>query len=104
MNTRVAYAVQSVIRYRPGRPSRDEAYRRFIRRFPCIGCGRQWNVDAMHIGPHGLGQKAADDTCLPGCRACHREFDRNPRAFAERHGLDLAGLREFFQGLYGGDR
>lgn len=35
---------------------------------PCSG-----EVEADHQGAHGLGQKAADDTCVPLCMQHHRE-------------------------------
>ncbi len=86
--------------YRAQRPVRDPLYRRYVKRFPCIGCGRTWGIDPMHTGPHGLGQKSCDLTVLPGCRKCHEEFDADPRGFAEKKGLDIAALVEKFNGMY----
>ena len=35
---------------------------------PCSG-----PIEADHMGERGMGQKAADDTCVPMCRGHHRE-------------------------------
>lgn len=90
------YAIANAIRYRPRKPIRNPAYLRFIRRFPCVGCGKTRGIEAMHTGPHGLGQKADDTNCVPGCRECHREFDRNPSLFATRHGISVEDLVKMF--------
>ena len=79
---------------------RNERYRRFIKRFPCIVCGATRYVDPMHTGPHALGQKASDLNCLPGCRQCHGAFDADPRGFALVHDLDIPLLIEFFNHLW----
>jgi hypothetical protein len=53
-------------------------------------------VEAHHARPRGLGQRAADSTCIPLCRAAHRSWhDGGPpfgfltrdqrRAWAEAH-------------------
>jgi hypothetical protein len=51
--------------YRTHQPIRDDEYRRFIKSLPCVGCLKTWWVDPAHTGPHGIGQKACDLTCIP---------------------------------------
>ena len=36
--------------YRAVKPVRDSKYLKFIRSFPCCGCGQSWWVDAAHTG------------------------------------------------------
>lgn len=86
--------------YRATKPVRDAKYRQFVKRFPCIGCGQGWGIDPMHTGPHGLGQKSCDLTVLPGCRKCHQEFDADPRAWAEKHGVDVPAKIAQFNAWY----
>ncbi|HME59219.1 MAG TPA: hypothetical protein VKF63_12830 [Terracidiphilus sp.] len=88
------YGIRSEIRYRPSKPVRDEQYRRWVKSLPCAGCGRSWNVDPAHTGPHGLSQKASDLTCIPLCRRCHDAFDAAPQEFAEQHNLEIPALIE----------
>ena len=103
--THIAYRVGSMIRYRPGKPERDWQYLKFIRRFPCIGCGSTRYIEAMHTGLRGLGQKAADKDALPGCPKCHRTGPNalhkiGPVKFQALYKIDFQVLREMFQGLY----
>jgi len=76
--------------YTKEKPVRDPEYRRFIKRLPCLGCLKSWGVDPAHTGPHGIGQKASDLSCIPLCRRCHQEFDADPQGFAETHKIDIA--------------
>lgn len=87
------------------KPKRDSEYLKWIRRFPCIGCGGTRRIEAMHTGPHGMGQKSADDTALPGCHSCHRTGPNalhkiGPVRFQEVHHLDFDALRTMFQHMY----
>ena len=77
-------------------PEVNPAYRRFIKRFPCVSCGQTWGIDPCHTGPHGIGQKSSDKSCIPLCRKCHDEFDSGPALFAAAHGLDVPLLIEVF--------
>lgn len=79
---------------------RSRAYRQFVKSFPCAACRKHWGIDPCHVGPHGYGQKSSDDTCIPLCRACHRAFDANPRAFARKHKLDIPVMIERFRRLF----
>jgi len=97
----VIFEINSPRNYEPGPVPRDPAYLRFVRAIGwCIACGRhgsagslrgayaQGRVDAMHTGPHGIGQKSSDYSALPGCRECHRELHSlGPVAFQEKWGL-----------------
>lgn len=79
--------------YRGKKPTKSSAYLRFVRQLPCIACGGTRNVDAMHVGPRGLGQKVDDKDALPGCRFCHKELHQiGPVAFAEKYALDFQAL------------
>lgn len=86
--------------YQGRKPVRDPLYRQFIKRLPCVGCLKTWGIDPAHTGPHGLGQKACDLTCIPLCRRCHDAFDSDPRGFADAHGLDIAALIQQFNVFY----
>lgn len=104
---RTAYAVASSFRYRPATPERDWKYLKFIRQFPCVGCGATRSIEAMHVGPHGLSQKASDKDTLPGCAKCHRTGPNalhrvGPVKFQEQHKICFADLILYFQGMYKG--
>jgi hypothetical protein len=86
--------------YQREQPERNPAYQRFIRQFPCIGCGKTWGIEAMHTGPHGTSQKASDKSCLPGCHQCHLEYDKDPRWFLEKRQLDREELVAMFNGFW----
>ncbi len=86
--------------YQRERVTRDPEYRRFIKRLPCVACLRTWRVDPAHTGPHALGVKACDLKCIPLCRKCHDQFDADPVAFTEKHGLDIPALIAKFNEFY----
>jgi hypothetical protein len=91
------FAIRSERLYTPGKPVRDEGYKRFIRKLPCIVCGRNWRIEAAHFGPHGIGQKSSDLQTLPLCYQCHQTGTRSyhrlgPVEFAAVHNLDIPGL------------
>jgi hypothetical protein len=91
---------------RPGRlyaiekPVRDPLYLRFIKSLPCVACLTRWNVDPCHTGPHGIGQKSSDLSCIPLCRRHHREFDANPYGFEEHFKLNVPALIARFNQVY----
>jgi hypothetical protein len=87
--------------YRPVKPVRDPAYLRFIKLLPCAACLKYRQVDPCHTGPHGIGQKSCDLSCIPLCRRCHEAFDRDPRGFADRNHMNVAALIERFNRFYG---
>lgn len=76
-------------------PARDESYKAWIRRQPCCcGCGRG-PCDAAHTGPHGLGQKAADTTCIPLWWTCHALMHRiGQEEFERRNGICIEYIIE----------
>jgi hypothetical protein len=88
---------------RHSKPVRDPKYLAYVRRLPCVGCKTERKRrDAMHIGPHGLGQKASDLDTVPGCRECHRELHKIGRpAFESKYSIDLYAImrmaRRFFR-------
>lgn len=86
--------------YRAVQPVRDPLYRRFIKSLPCVACLKTWNVDPCHTGPHGVGQKSCDLSCIPLCRKHHQEYDANPVKFAERYKLDIPALIQMFNSFY----
>ncbi len=75
-------------------PIRDPLYLKMIRNLPCIACGKfKWRIEAMHTGPHGLGQKASDLDSLPGCHDCHRELHCiGPVAFQDKYKISFRAL------------
>ena len=86
--------------YQGSKPVRDEAYKRFIRRLPCLVCLKTWRVEACHTGPHATSQKSSDLDCIPLCWRHHPEFDKCQWRFAERHHLDIPALITMFQHFY----
>ena len=87
------------------KPAKDPVYLRFIRRFPCVACGKSKRIEAAHIGPRGLGEKTDDCTCLPLCFLCHQDGPRSlhrigPVDFQAVHGLDFAVLIGMFNHFY----
>lgn len=55
---------------------RSESYKAFIRKQPCIVCGKTPS-DAHHcdiLKSGGTSIKGHDSQCLPFCRAHHREY------------------------------
>lgn len=95
------FAIASKL-YAGRKPVRDSKYLAWVRSWPCIACGTVRRArEAMHIGPHGMGQKASDLDTLPGCRVCHRELHKlGPMRFQVLHGLDFAEAIATLQDLY----
>ena len=90
------------------RPMRNPAYLRFVRSQPCCVCGSSCRIEAAHTGPHGLGQKSPDTSCIPLCREHHTTGNDSyhalgPWRFAEFHQLDIPAWIEELnrQGLTG---
>jgi len=72
----------------------DRAYRRFVRRRYCAGCGALGPSEAHHVRSWGSGHGDwLDDgtgNLAPLCRGCHDLFHRRGReSFAELTGVDL---------------
>lgn len=70
-------------------------YRRWISGLGCCieSCPRGGRrCDPCHTGSRGLSQKTSDLSCIPLCRFHHNQFDANPRAFAEFHGINIPEL------------
>ena len=79
------------------KPIRDRKYLAWIRTQPCAVCGSTRNIEAAHVGPHGLGQKASDRSTIPLCARHHRTGNDSvhslgPRKFEAVHSLGLAEL------------
>lgn len=88
--------------YQRRKPIKSSVYLRFVRSLPCCACGGTRNVEAMHCGPHGFGQKVDDKDTLPGCRYCHKELHQvGPVQFQSKYSLDfqseIAKLNLFFE-------
>jgi hypothetical protein len=74
-------------------PIRDKAFKRLIRSLPCLlfrwpGAGNcRGRVDPDHLGHDGeiksTGQQADDTTCVPMCRAHHRQRTDHSGFFAD---------------------
>jgi 5-methylcytosine-specific restriction endonuclease McrA len=82
--------------YQKETPEVNPAYRRFIKRFPCVSCGQTWGIDPCHTGPHAYARKSSDKSCIPLCRKCHDTFDAAPALFAAARGLDIPALIQMF--------
>ncbi len=66
---------------KPAKPQRDPAFVGYVHTLDCRvavelntyrGC--EGPIEAHHAGERGLGQRAADDTAIPLCRRCHRNY------------------------------
>lgn len=86
-----AFSIAPGPMYTGHKPERSDAYRRWVKPWPCAACRKPWGIDPAHTGPHGTAQKASDFTCIPLCRQCHRQYDTDPRGFAARVGLSVSG-------------
>jgi hypothetical protein len=91
--------------YQREQPERNPAYRKFLRSFPRIVCGKSRWIEAAHFGPHSLGQRASDTDCLPLCWTDHRGGNRSyhklgPVRFARVHQIDPPELIAFFNHLW----
>ena len=99
-----AFQIANFRIYRHAKPLRDPDYLRFIRRLPCVACGKTWWIEAAHTGPHGLGQKASDYRAIPlcgGALGCHKELDRIGLVrFEVVHGLDVEASIAVFLAFY----
>jgi hypothetical protein len=74
-------------------PVRDSGYLRWVRTFPCSVCKSQRGIEAAHTGPHGIGQKSSDQSCIPLCRTHHRELHaRGPVRFQNAHLIQFEEL------------
>jgi len=80
-------------RSREGALIRDDEYLAFVRRQPCMQCGRtHLGVDAHHYGPRGTGQKTSDYRTVPLCSGpdgCHAHFHQHgvvPKFALDEHG------------------
>ena len=101
----LTYLIAGHIRYRPSSPERDWQYLRFVRTFPCVVCHTSRWIEAAHVGPHGLGQKASDTQSIPLCPKHHRTGPEalhilGPVKFQEKHQLDINALVTMFQHFY----
>ena len=94
--------------FKPGKPEppeRSEAYKKFIRKFPCVCCGEARGIETAHFGPHGIGQKSSDYLTLPLCQEHHRTgkhayHKMAPADFATVHGIDIEALQGYFQRVW----
>lgn len=79
-------------------PSRDEAYKVWIRSLPCAACGIEGRSEAAHTGHDGgMSMKASDYSCVPLCADCHRQapgaYHRlGRRAFERKNSLCFADV------------
>jgi hypothetical protein len=76
-------------------PLRSQSYLAFIRSLPCCcGC-RRGPSDAAHTGPHGIGQKSSDLTCIPLFHECHDLMHRlGQEEFERRTGICIEYIVE----------
>jgi hypothetical protein len=50
---------------------RSEKYLRWIRKFPCVKCGKKAEAHHEPLGKSGTGIKPPDSQALPLCHRCH---------------------------------
>jgi len=98
-------------------PAVDPKYRRFIGSLHCVVCilpdetGTCWAnkqksaTQAAHTGPHALGRKASDYTCIPLCQEHHLDapdsyHKMGERKFLAHHGLDKEKLVLAYKASY----
>jgi len=86
--------------YSAAPPVRDESYRRWIRSWPCIACATRRGIEAAHTGPHGIGQKASDLSCIPLCHAHHAEMHQGVRAFEAQYSVDVPQIVAEFNQIW----
>ena len=86
------------------KPVRDDSYRRWIRSWPCLVCSTRRRIEAAHTGPHGIGQKASDSSCIPLCHEHHAELHQGVLYFQERYGIDIADVVAMFNAMWTGRR
>lgn len=103
MNQLFAVAATAIRRYL--KPVKDCDYLKFIRRFPCVACGKSRRVEAAHLGPRGLSQKTSDCMALPLCFTCHQDGKNalhkvGPERFQIMHGIEFAALQAMFNRFY----
>lgn len=85
------------------KPVRSEAHLRWIRTLPCviselsvIPLNRSCRfIEAAHIGPHGMAQKASDLDTVPLCRHHHEELHQlGRRVFEAKYGINFNEILE----------
>ena len=86
------------------RPGRNPAYVKFVRSQPCCVSGRNWNIEAAHTGPHALGRKADDLSCIPLNLEFHtnRPFSYHVLGrvrFEQAHGISIEKTVLYLQAL-----
>jgi len=54
------------------RPARDPAYLIWLRRQPCLICGRRRGIEAHHLDPN-MARRGPDDRTVPLCPTHHRD-------------------------------
>lgn len=63
-------------------PRNDKEYLEYVRKLPCIWCGRANHSQAHHLkeaGQNGEGYKSDDWFALPLCDTCHKHYHDNGR-------------------------
>jgi hypothetical protein len=91
----------------------DEAYKKWLRKLPCVVCARleiskaQFvfsHIEAAHVGARGLGQKCPDRQCVPLCIWHHTAgphcYHRSAKTFWSHWKLDRFELIEGFNARY----
>jgi hypothetical protein len=87
--------------YESLKPVRDDAYLRWIRSWPCLVCSTRRRIEAAHTGPHGIGQKASDTSCIPLCAEHHAELHRGVLDFQERYRIEIPDVVAMFNAMWG---
>lgn len=94
-------------------PERDPKYLNWLHNLACVGCFiEEWKTggivhlgwavigtQACHMGPHGIGQKAGDYTCIPMCAKHHEEIGSSIKKL-EALGINYAELTKRLREAY----
>jgi len=82
-------------------PMRDPKYRRWCTIQWCVVCrllpedkreSAHWPIDPAHTRNNGQSSKGPDSSCVPLCRAHHRQYDAGRATFERTHGVDMEAL------------
>ena len=80
---------------------RSEPYKAFIRRLPCMICGRESQHHHEPLNGHGMGLKGPDNEALPLCVVHHNQRHAVGReTFYRVHGKEWRGEVEKYQRIF----
>jgi len=72
------------------KPARDPAYLAWLRKQPCLVCGRRRGVEAHHLDPN-MGRRGPDHRTVPLCPEHHRDGAQAIHRIGKRRFLEGFG-------------